>query len=584
MQNLAGQLQDAGRLGASFFFKRGHTTRGNAKALFSTIAYQLAISVPWLREPISQIVENDPSVVARSIDIQMRKLISEPCSPYKDRYPLAIIIDGLDECEGHDIQENILRILRSSSSDYTIPFRFFVASRPEPHIHEMFDSSFYSDHHCSVNVEQSFDAVNKYLCDEFARIHREHSTMAMVSSPWPAEDVVKKLVQKSSGHFIYASTIIKFIDDKNYHPTQRLAVVQCGNSTGPQSAFDLLDQLYVTILNSAPRQSELVPILVAIVNFEVSPEEIDQLFRLAEGDTRLRLRGLHSLLIVPSNKTDRISSHHASFLDFLDNPGRSGTFCVGTLNHRIDLARCVLETYVVPHEDTNGFWSRFLNFDLMPFINSLPPSAAVAELLPLIGTMDPGCVFASTPSDVPRSMLEWLKKIPSALPDLLKLWEDYECMASFEATILWKSPIHPSVKRILACSPEFRHIFVSLVVFQQCGYCKLLKLRDRLDLTWTEMRTFICGLSSNVASDEHGLSASAVRTAFRGAALQCIRKMVKNQLDIGGRVYSGASRDAAWESFGKRQIDDHHTEEETYKRVVHRREQSVSVIAIGYFY
>ncbi|KAJ7789683.1 hypothetical protein B0H14DRAFT_2397247, partial [Mycena olivaceomarginata] len=49
MQTLARQLRDARRLGASFFFKRGHVTRGNGQAIFSTIAYQLALNIPWLR-------------------------------------------------------------------------------------------------------------------------------------------------------------------------------------------------------------------------------------------------------------------------------------------------------------------------------------------------------------------------------------------------------------------------------------------------------------------------------------------------------------------------------------------------------
>ncbi|KAJ6465422.1 hypothetical protein C8R45DRAFT_910793 [Mycena sanguinolenta] len=304
MQTLAEQLRDMGRLGGCFFFKRNHATRGNAKTLFATIAYQLILGVPWLRTPISQVVENDPSIVIRSIETQMQKLISEPCFPHGYRDSLAIIIDGLDECEDHGIHEKILRAICNSFSEYTIPVRFFIASRPEPHIHEVFDSQFYSDRYHSFNVEQSFEDVHKYLRDEFSRIHREHDTMKSIPQPWPSSDILWGLVQKSSGHFIYASTIIKFIDDKNYRPTQRLAVVQDANGTGSKSAFDPLDQLYMTILSSAPRQSELVPTLCAIANFRVHPKAIDQLFRLPEGETRLLLKGLHSLLDVPSNDSE----------------------------------------------------------------------------------------------------------------------------------------------------------------------------------------------------------------------------------------------------------------------------------------
>ncbi|KAJ7804218.1 hypothetical protein B0H14DRAFT_2383906 [Mycena olivaceomarginata] len=79
MHTLAREIHAVGKLGACFFFKRDHNTRGNEKMLVTTIAYQLTLSVPELRTPIFQIVEKEPSVVARSIETQMQKLISEPC-------------------------------------------------------------------------------------------------------------------------------------------------------------------------------------------------------------------------------------------------------------------------------------------------------------------------------------------------------------------------------------------------------------------------------------------------------------------------------------------------------------------------
>ncbi|KAJ6474906.1 hypothetical protein C8R45DRAFT_834599, partial [Mycena sanguinolenta] len=343
MQTLARQLQDTEGLGSCFFFKRGHATRGNGKTLFATIAYQLAPRVPWLRTPISEIVEDNASLVVLSIETQMEKLISQPCRPYGNRDPLAILIDGLDECEGHVIQEGILRAIRNSSSKHPIPLRFIIASRPEAHIREMFDSPVYVGNYRAFNVQQSFDDVHKYLRDEFSRIHREYHTMANIPSPWPSPDVLQRLVWNSSGHFIYASTIIKFMDDKNYRPMERLAVVQDGKGTESEAAFDPLDQLYKAILRSAPRQSHLMPILCAIAHFDLAVSMIDQFFGLADGDTRLVLRGLHSVLRVPSSEYEIIYSHHASFLDFLNNSSRSQNFYVGSIHHRMDVSRSFLK-------------------------------------------------------------------------------------------------------------------------------------------------------------------------------------------------------------------------------------------------
>ncbi|KAF9059639.1 hypothetical protein BDP27DRAFT_1191404, partial [Rhodocollybia butyracea] len=150
-----------------------------------------------------------------SIETQLRVLISEPCCMHLNENPLMILIDGLDECEGQDVHLEILRAIRNSFTPHPLPLRFIIASRPEAHIHEMFESPLYDGVYRPFNLEQSFNDVQTYFQDEFARIHREHhQTMAMVPFPWPLPEVLHKLVWKSSGYFIYASTIIKFVDDK----------------------------------------------------------------------------------------------------------------------------------------------------------------------------------------------------------------------------------------------------------------------------------------------------------------------------------------------------------------------------------
>ncbi|KAJ6471559.1 hypothetical protein C8R45DRAFT_1104524 [Mycena sanguinolenta] len=459
MQTLAGRLKDAGVLGGSFFFKRGHAARGNARTLFATLASQLALNVRSLRTPISQIVESDPSIVALSIEVQMRKLVFGPCRSSTNRDPIMILIDGLDECEGHDIQVEILRIIRQLPSQEPSPLHFIIASRPEPHIREVFNTRLYSGHYRSVNVEQSFDDVHKYLSDEFARIHREHDTMGNIPLPWPSADVLEKLVHNSSGHFIYASTIVKFIDDKNYRPTERLAVVQDPSSS--KSAFHNLDQLYMTILSSASRQSELIPILCTVVHFRMRAGEMDQLFGLAGGETRLILRGLHSVLDMPSG--DVIFSHHASFMDFLRNSDRSGNFCVG------------------PFQRTNN---SFL-FCLIRFIVSLPSSGAVAELFPLIGSMNPDYIFdpkqyKSIDGDF-GGIVSWLKNSPSAPAEVIQLWEDYTFMFSLD------NELHPFVEHVVFPSPELLCILITMGFLRR----KLSELRTILDLTWTYGGPFV---------------------------------------------------------------------------------------------
>ncbi|KAJ7176744.1 hypothetical protein C8R46DRAFT_889572 [Mycena filopes] len=132
-QSFCQRLQKDGRLGASFFFKRGHASRGNARRLFPTIAYQLSTLLPDLGDVIAKVVENDPSVVSKAMSVQAQKLIVEPCREKTPDLLLTIVIDGLDECEDKSVQQDVLRLIGTAlrSADgrgRPIPLRFLVAS------------------------------------------------------------------------------------------------------------------------------------------------------------------------------------------------------------------------------------------------------------------------------------------------------------------------------------------------------------------------------------------------------------------------------------------------------------------------
>ncbi|KAJ7888289.1 hypothetical protein B0H13DRAFT_2042505 [Mycena leptocephala] len=349
MQTLSQRLENAGRLGGTFFFKRGHPTRGNAKVLFTTIALQLAVNSSHLEPRISRIVEKNPTLVGRSIGVQLRELILKPCLNLTSP-PRIIIVDGLDECEGQNVQQDILRLLRDFTQHRT-PLRFVIASRPEAHIHEVFNELSFRGLYRAFNVESSFEDIRNYLVAEFTRIHRDHPTMATVPAPWPSKDVLTHLVDKSSGYFIYASTVVKFVDDKNYRPSKRLEAITNISGTGSKSPFSALDELYCQILSAVPDNHHLVPILRVIEYFIYPPglEQIDELLGLEDGETELSLRSLHSVLKFWGRGDPTFI--HASFSDFLCDPSRAGSFYIGDPVGLADLARLVLTELGYMYQD-----------------------------------------------------------------------------------------------------------------------------------------------------------------------------------------------------------------------------------------
>jgi hypothetical protein len=348
-QAFAGECQRQSRLGASFFFKRRHATRGQWNRLFPTLAYQLAKSFSDLQMPIQDAIESDKLIVGRAMPLQFRKLFVAPLQqvPSNPSLPV-IVIDGLDECEDHRVQQEILRLILDAIRLYRLPVRILVASRPEPHLREVLesDNSYDMCRHLVFSGDQAaYEDIRTYLSDEFARIRQDHSGRGMLLvDTWPTETEITHLVKKSSRMFIYASTVIRFIDNEYSDPAESLNSVL---NLDPQSTTPL-DDLYSQIISALPNAALLVRVLhiITIAN-AFDPEEIDAVLALQPAKARLALRGLHSLLSIPPMRKAfglrrPIKALHASLADFLVDPARSKKLCISTPKLDLDLIDCVM--------------------------------------------------------------------------------------------------------------------------------------------------------------------------------------------------------------------------------------------------
>lgn len=126
--NIAEQLQAENRQPyACFFFDRGVAGCNNIDQLFSTLAYQLAINIPSMREHIERALMEDPALPLRSAATQLQKLIINPFKLLPTpRSSLILIIDGLDECEGEESQDAFLALISRVLEDPAVTIRFIV--------------------------------------------------------------------------------------------------------------------------------------------------------------------------------------------------------------------------------------------------------------------------------------------------------------------------------------------------------------------------------------------------------------------------------------------------------------------------
>jgi Cdc6-like AAA superfamily ATPase len=206
------------RLASSFFFSRRTSDRNSEKHLVATISYQLAVNLPKTKPIIEEIVENDPLVFSRSVKVQLQNLVVEPLRRVSKEYSphRFIIIDGLDECNGDANQCSILYAIHEAVSGQRLPISFLIASRPEPHIRNFFNNNLFklSQHIPLTQNSESRNDVKIFLRKEFKRICKDRG----LSTTWPSYQDIQTLAEKASGHFIYPSTVIRFIDDPRHYP------------------------------------------------------------------------------------------------------------------------------------------------------------------------------------------------------------------------------------------------------------------------------------------------------------------------------------------------------------------------------
>ncbi|KIK66816.1 hypothetical protein GYMLUDRAFT_1023737, partial [Collybiopsis luxurians FD-317 M1] len=264
-QTFAQKCADDQTLVGSFFFRRSDPTRNNSQRLFATIALQMAIAIPHLRVLVDAAVTRNLFAPTSSIEQQSDALVIQPINesvPESSRRSTPIrtrilIIDGLDECSNdRNKWHSILFILAKMVQEYQLPLQILVCSRPELRIKECFRGSEFRGICQWMSLDDTYQAsqdIRLFLMDGFKGILARHThSMQHVTSPWPTLERIEYLVQKSSGHFIFPSTVLKYIDDDNDIPTDCLDVVlglQVVDQEGGNSPFADLDALYLQILS-----------------------------------------------------------------------------------------------------------------------------------------------------------------------------------------------------------------------------------------------------------------------------------------------------------------------------------------------
>lgn len=362
-QTIAEMCHELGILAASFFWSRSAAGRNNETRLIASLAYQLIITIPEMRIHVETAIENDPVLLSRSLDAQMESLVIEPMektflSSQEQTVdlgePKLIILDGLDECGRPSVREYILKVISTAILRFPLRIHILIASRPEQEIRDSFNSKPLLSITTRLPLDDKYfpdDDIIRFLIDSFTAIKESHVLRSLLPTTWPTTKDIDTLVKKSSGQFIYAATVVKFVKSPRRRPDEQLKIIFGIGGTGKHTPFSELDALYLHIFSMVedsdlPRVLEIMSCLYFLrSNFYPSVDNIENMLFYTRGDVHLILIDLHSILDVPDIASDRsLRVFHASLQDFLMDPNRSGTFFLDE-----SIARARLAQYFMRH-------------------------------------------------------------------------------------------------------------------------------------------------------------------------------------------------------------------------------------------
>ena len=365
---IADECYKAGLLAASFFFSAfaGSKNRCWKKPVIPSLIYRLIQhkSIVGLKEAVLAVIEDDPMVFERHLDQQLEELVLKPLRKVAGLsdprlWPQVIIVDGLDECQGNSeldvgaeqdgresrttAHKEILSALSRACADPSFPFRVIIASRPEPAIRHFFSTS--------PGLALNIFLDDRYHPDSDIRLFLE----AMLSdirrrfklpSTWASRDIVDLLVKEASGQFIYAATVIRFLDNSRQGPPQKqLSRLLEWRRLDNAQPFAPLDALYKRILHTSPDPALSVKWLLLIHEHSDVGHPTWYLKELLEsypGETEYVLGNLTSLVGLPDEQEgSRFRFYHKSLLDFLKDPSRSCELYV----HEEDVKRFTEKRY-----------------------------------------------------------------------------------------------------------------------------------------------------------------------------------------------------------------------------------------------
>ena len=346
LSTLAHYFDQLCRQGAFLFWDRNKADNSEPHRVIHTLAHQLARFDPIFARELAKRIDERPRVTESSLDSQFQYLLEEPLRALIEIHyfgPVVIVLDALDECGTPESRTRLLNTLSTGLAKLPKAVRVLIASRDEPDIYAALSNLNPIVHDAPMGDRSTSTDIE-------ALFQKRLSSNAFLSRglppEWPGAEAIQKLVALSEGLFIWASTTIRFIEYG--FPSERLETVLSTSALG--QSHTSLDDLYRVALAHPFRscnESEYKAVnsilgAILVSREELTDEELSRLLGLTINIVRDVLSRLQPLFQGGHGRPVRVL--HASFIDFLSDPGRckDPKWHIITSAHHLHLASCCL--------------------------------------------------------------------------------------------------------------------------------------------------------------------------------------------------------------------------------------------------
>jgi len=347
-QNLMEYCDTKKILAIGIFLSRANK-HDDPNRIIPSFSHQLAIAHPVYRRTIINILNNDPTILEKRIPDQFEQLLDKPANvllnddPPMSPSPILFLLDGLDECHTESAQRELIGLVASFASRCRarhLPFACVITSRPEWQIVSAFSQlepmAKILREEVRMDTFSAVQDVERVLQADFENIRKKTFPPG---TRWPAEEKIDKIKKAASGNMLFASIVTKFTDsdDPDGQLDLCLKSIQGELTSDEQNPLDPLTALYEGMLRNIPIR--LLPTTLKILYLEIIVRDnrkppmivltgkISEKFLGIDGPTYYAcLKGLHSIIDVPSDPDSSLYFTHTTFMDYVKVAIRKGTF------------------------------------------------------------------------------------------------------------------------------------------------------------------------------------------------------------------------------------------------------------------